>query len=164
MQMTYNQLVPIVVDSIEAALGVSHEELVSIEEGPTFDLGFDQGVDVEIDFDEPFFMHKYYDGSIVSMTFNVTKNEAAIHAFIGTSCSNPDLADEFIDRFMETTRFPGMWGTPQMCESYSGLMLTTDFSFATEKELGEEFVKRLSLFTNERFTNEMRPFLHYFED
>ena len=164
MQMTYNQLVPIVVDSIEAALGVSHEELAGIGEAPVFDLGFDQGVDVEVDFDEPFFMHEYYEGSIISMTFNVTKNDAVIHAFIGTNCSNPNLADEFIERYMETTRFPGMWGTPQMSESDSGLMLTTDFSFATEKELGEDFEKRLRLFTDERFTNELRPFLHYFED
>ena len=164
MKMTYNQLVPIVVDAIEAALDVSEKELVSIGAGPLFDLGFDQGVDVEIDFDEPIFMHKYYGGSVLSMTFNVTKNDAAIHAFIGTRCSNCDLADEFIDRFMETTRFPGVWGAPHMCESDSGLMLTTNFSFSNEKELGEEFVKRLHLFTDERFTNELRPFLHYFED
>ena len=164
MKMTYDQLVPIVVDSIEAALGVSYEELLSIGESPTFDLGFDQGVDVEVDFDEPFFMHKYYEGSILSMTFNVTKNDASIHAFIGTRCSNLDLAEEFVDRFMETTRFPGVWEAPQMCECDNGLMLTTEFSFATEKELCEELVKRLRLFTDERFTNELRPFIHYFED
>ncbi len=116
MQMTYHQLLPIVVDAIEAALGVSKEELVSIGGAPVFDLGFDQGVDVEIDFDEPIFMHKYYEGCILSMTFNVTKNEAAIHAFIGSDCSNPDMANDFIDRYLNTGRFGRTWGVPQMAE------------------------------------------------
>ena len=164
MKMTYDQLVPIVVDAIEAALGVSEEELVSIGETPVFDLGFDQGVDVEIDFDEPIFMHKYYEGSILSMTFNVTKNEASIHAFIGSDCSNPEMANEFIDRYLNTGRFGRTWGVPQMAERGIGLMLTTDFTFNSERELGEKFAKRLSLFTDERFTNELRPFIHYFDN
>ncbi len=43
-------------------------------------------------------------------------------------------------------------------------MLTTDFTFNSERELGEEFAKRIGLFTDERFTNELRPFIHYFEN
>lgn len=164
MKITYNRLESIVVDSIEAAFGVSEKELASIGEAPAFELGIDRGICVEVDFGEPLFMHKYYGGCILSMTFNVTKNNAAIHAFIGSCCSNPDLANDFIDRYMETTRFPGMWSVSNMCECDSGLVLATDFSFSTENELAENFVKRLCFFNNERFTNELRPFLHYFED
>ena len=164
MKMTYDQLVPIVVDAIEEALGVSEEELVSIGEAPVFDLGFDQGVDVEIDFDEPIFMHKYYEGSILSMTFNVTNDRAYIHTFIGSDCSNPDMANDFIDRYMDTARFSGVWEIPQMVERGMGLMLTTHFTFKSVRELGEELVKRLSLFTDEHFTNELRPFIHYFDN
>lgn len=164
MKMSYNQFVPIVADAIEAALGVSQEELDSIGEAPAFDLGFDQGVNVEVDFAEPAFMQGYYDGTALFMVFNVMKNEATVYAFIGDSCTNPDLADDFIDRYMETTNFPGMWCASQACECDSGLMLESRFSFLTEKELGGELVKRLRLFTNERFTNELRPFLHYFKD
>ena len=164
MKMTYDMLEQIVVNSIEEALGVSEEELEYIDEAPVFDLDSEEGTAVAVDFDVPTFMRKYYDGSILSMHFVVMQSKAAIHAFVGADCSNPDLANEFIERYMETARFSDVWGTPIMCEHGTGLMLTTDFSFATEKELGEEFVKRLSLFTNERFTNELRPFLHYFED
>lgn len=164
MEITYNRLVSIVADSIETALGVSGEELVSIGEAPKFELGIYQGIGVEVDFGEPLFMYKYYGGCILSMNFNVTNNNAAIHAFIGSCCSNPYLANDFIDRYMETTRFPGMWRIPHMCDCNSGLMLATEFYFGTEKELAENFVKRLSLFNNERFTNELRTFLHYFED
>ena len=164
MTMTYDQLAPIVVDSIETAFGIPEEELAYVGEMPTFDLGCDEEVSVEVVFDEPAFMRGYSDAQSLSMYFCVTKHGAAIHAFIGSECSNPELADEFTDRFMETTKFPGMWEVPNMCVPDDGLMLTTDFSFTTVKGLGEEFVKRLSLFTNERFINELRPFLHYFED
>lgn len=164
MKMTYDQLASLAVDSIEAAFGISEEELAHVGESPVFDLGCDEGVSVEVYFDEPDFMRGYSDALSLSMFFCVTKEGAAIYAFIGSGCSNPELADEFTDRFMETTKFPGIWEVPNMCVPDDGLMLASDFSFTNEEELGEELVKRLSLFTNERFTNELRPFLHYFVD
>ena len=168
MKMTYDHLSAIVVDSIETALGVSEEELVSVEESPVFDFGldpeFDLGVDVEVEFDEPFFMHPYYAGSFLSMIFNVTGDSATVHVFIGLSCSNPELANEFVDLYMDSTQFKDMWKSSQMCDAGDPLVLETSFSFESEAELSEELANRLALFTDERFTNELRPFIHYFED
>ena len=164
MRITYEQLVVIVVDSIASALGVSEEELMSISEGLSLDLGFDQGVDVEVDFNEPIFMHRYYGGSRFSMMFNVTGDEAFVHAFIGANCSDPDIANEFVDRYMAHARFANVWRSPDMCERERGLMLASDFSFRSERELEAELTRRLALFVDEHFTNELRPFIHYFED
>ena len=127
-----------------------------------FDFGFDRSVNVEVDFAELSFMQDYYKGPTFSLTFKLADHFATICAFIGSDCSDPHLANDFLDRYAATTGFADTWSAPRMCERGCGLALATEFSFRGEGELGEEIAARLSLFADERFTNELRPFIHYF--
>ena len=163
MEFTYNQLAAICTDSINKALGVSFDELFSITEPPVFDCGFESGTGVDIEFDEPLFMHKYYGGSWLKMMFTVADDMAFIHAYIGNDCDNPELANEFIDQYMDNAKFRDVWSVTQMAEQGCGLSIGTFFKINSESELREELVNRLRLFTDDRFTNELRPFIHYFE-
>ena len=41
--------------------------------------------------------------------------------------------------------------------------LVTKFEFDDKNKLSEELVRRLELFADERFINELRLFIHYFD-
>lgn len=161
---TYEGLLAIVLESIEEAVGVSEEDLLSIGETPSFDSEFDPGITIEVDFDHPQFMLDYYRSSRVSLSCNVADNKAEMRLFLGTDCTNPLLANEFLERYMETTRYKSIWEPCQSAERGYGLSLSSRFEFRDDNDLLSEFIQRLSLFNEERFTNELRPFIHYFED
>lgn len=152
-------------EAIENALGISMDELSCI--GPAFALGadFDSSSAVEVEFDGASFMSDYYNGNKISLVVECLDHDNMVmHMFIGSDCSNPMVADEFIDRYMMTTKFPGMWGMPHACAHDCSLMMTSKFTSSDKSELYDKICERLSLFTEERFTNELRPFLHYYEN
>ena len=163
--ISYEDLERIALGAIEEALDTDDRELLSIGEAPCFDIfGIGEGVEIEIEFDNPTFSYPYYDGERVSLSLNVSAGEATLNVMMGIACSNPTLANEFIEMYMRSSRYKNVWQVTAMAEADSGLMLSAGFSFDGERELSEKLSETLSLFKNERFTNELRPFIHYFGD
>lgn len=164
MSITCDQLICVAIESIEIALGVTEEGLLSICESCDLDLGFGDSADVEVDFDDTDFMSRYYGGRRLSMTFSVLDNKATVNVTVGDDCSNPAMANEFIRRYMNGSEYRDVWHTPRMADRGSGLLLRSQFAFKDEMELTTELAKRLVLFKHDCFTNQLRPFIHYFDN
>lgn len=163
MKNNYDKLLEVIADSISAAFGISKEE-IELSDSPLFDIGDISGDNVEVALDVPDFMRRYYDGNDLMMMFNVDHGEVVMHVFIGGDCTDPDMANKFMDYYMETAKHSDVWGTPTMADTDFGLMLASEFTFKDEDEFISECTKRLALFTDDSFTNELRPFIHYFKD
>ncbi len=159
-EISYNTVESIVLDSLEDALGVYAEDIVSIDEGTKFD----ESVSIEIHFDTPAFAQRCYPGSEFSMIYRVVKDKAEIYVFVGSDCYDLEEANYFIDDYMETSEFSEIWRVPLRAERGRGLALKTDFIFKSEKELGEKFFKRLDLLVDEAFVKTLSSFIHYFDN
>ena len=154
------KLIFLLTNALEEALEVSSDQIASID---TFNHSFDADASVELDFEDACFMHEYYNGKRLSVSLEVEGEMVVLRIFVGEGCKNPRLADEFIDRYLQTTRYAGIWSVPQSSAENCSLMLETRFRCNSQDVLISELVDRLSLFSYERFTNELRPFIHYFE-
>ena len=164
MGITCDQLISVALESIETALGVTEDGLLSICESDNLDLGFGDGADVEVDFDDTDFMSHYYGGKRFSILFSTSGNKATVNVTFGDDCTNPAMANEFIRRYMNNSEFRDIWRTPHMADRGGGLLLRTQFIFREDTDLAEELTKRLVLFIGDCFTNQLRPFIHYFEN
>lgn len=120
-------------------------------------------LDVAAYFDGPGFMRDYCSAEPVIFEVKIDENEAELLLSAGRSCSDPALADEFIDRYLDGTRFPGIWKCNGSVSKSNGLTLNSVFEFGTAAEFRDELIKRIGMFADDRFTNELRPFLHYFD-
>ena len=65
---------------------------------------------------------------------------------------------------MDCSEFSEIWRVPLRAERGRGLALKTDFIFKSEKELREQFFKRLDLLVDEAFVEELNSFIHYFDN
>lgn len=163
MKLTYYYLLSIVTEAVELAYGISESEIYSISEILTLGEDFSEGVGVEIDLDHPWFTDAYCKNARVNISVEVIDNCVTAHMIIGESCSNPEMAEEFMGRYTEITKFPRTWLILHTPSSDCGLILTTKFEFDDKNKLSEELVRRLELFADERFINELRLFIHYFD-
>ena len=150
------KLLLLTTNALEEALEISSDEISNIE---TFGTDYS----LEMDLDGASFVREYYKGERVSISVEDEGDRAILRVFFGGGCKNPRLADEFIDRYLKTTRYPGIWNVPQSSGENYSLMLETRFRYDSSYVFSYELSDRLSLFANERFTNELRPFIHYFE-
>ena len=159
-EISYNTVESIVLDSLEDALGVYEEDIVSIDEGTRFD----ESVSIEIHFDTPAFAQRCYPGAELSMIYRVVKDKAEIYVFVGSDCYDFEEANYFIDDYMETSEFSEIWRVPLRAERGRGLALKTDFNFKSEKELGGKLFNRLDLLVDEAFVKTLSSFVHYFDN
>ena len=97
-----------------------------------------------------------------NLCLEVADNSVICNVNFGNRCTDPELATEYADRYMNT-RWGRIWSIEDEFDPYTGMTLTTSFSALDEKELRENLTERLSLFDDDRFSNELRPFIHYFE-
>ena len=98
-----------------------------------------------------------------NLCLEVADNAVICNVYFGNRCTDPELATEYADRYMNT-RWGRIWSIDDEFDPYTGMTLTTSFSAFDEKELRENLTERLSLFDDDRFSNELRPFIHYFEN
>lgn len=175
MEINYNDLLSTVLVSIEEALGVGEDGLGGIyvqdEDGNFYDSdsefyipGFGDGeAGVDVEFSDLSFMSDYYNGDKVSMSFNVEEDKAVIFMHVGSDCSNPAIANEEIERYHDSMSCD-TWCSPYMFERGMGLMLVYEFKYKTLEGIRAGFTKGLSLLVDDRFTNRLRPFIHYFDN
>ena len=99
----------------------------------------------------------------VCFSFNLEGDDAVVHAFVGCGCSDIAAAEEAADDYCAQGSYSDVWGIPTY-PGDSGVMLTTQFSVSNEHQLREQLLLRLSLFTNPRFAEDLRPMLQYYQD
>lgn len=163
MKITFDELKDLTLTAAKEGFVMDDSEIYSIFEVPGIgDPMFDGDAEIEIDID-PCFMYEYYKGLHLLVTVSVKDSEATAHICIGYGCKDPELANEFIDRYATASRYREIWQSTDECEKERGLLLTTRFDFSSEDELLEGLTERFALFRNDRFTNELRPFIHYFD-
>lgn len=161
-KLHYDELLPIVLESLNDALCVSEDELLGIS--TFFDDIFDDS-SVDMDFDGPSFMSDYYCGKNMSLSVSYPPKSTSaldVRLQIGSKCTNPSIANELIDRYMKT-KFSSYWSIPLHADNDSGLMMHARVDFSDSGKIYDELYRVLKMFENERFTNELRPFIHYFE-
>ena len=62
--------------------------------------------------------------------------------------------------YMDHAEWASVWKIPYEAERGSGLVLTTKIQ--NMNVLAQELRVRIGMLNNELFTNELRPFIHYF--
>ena len=162
MNVTYEKLEFIINNSLEDALDVSVDDIQCSNDDIACSILDDIGASIWVEFEDLSFVSDYFNGESLSMCFNVSDDKCFISALFGTECSNPAMADEYTERYIEHSKFSGIWGPPNMAEPETGLMLASDFKYESEYDLGEQITQRLRIFTDERFANDLRPFIHYY--
>jgi hypothetical protein len=168
MGVSEKELLRLSLDAITEALEVYEEDIPSYDANYIPDPCFGDSVTIDVDFEGASFMKEYFRGKQASLSIEVITDysyspQAKLVMLIGNSCTNPKVANEFIDRYMDTSNYSNTWSMPFSADDSGGLMLSSSYELDSIDELYEELVERLSLFQNERFTNELRPFIHYFE-
>ena len=164
METTYEECLSLVINALEEALEITEPDMQSISATPAVDPDDpDESLVVEITLERPAFSADYCKSRDITLSFCMAEGEADVSLLLGNNCKNPAMANEFLDRYEETTRFPSMWRPRYLAEAGSGLALHTRFAFESEQECYFKTVHCLSLLADERCTNEWRPFLHYFD-
>ena len=186
MKIDYNDLLSCVLGALESSLGVTEEGISGISEGLSldftddfdgldgnfdFDDGFYDGdcecgrsnVSVEVEFGDTAFASDYFRGQTISASFDFDGTTAAVRMFFGASCTDPAIANEFMDFYALNSRYAKLWKCDLSAESDAGLVLKSEFAAVDPMELEKGIAKRMALFANPRFTNWLRPFIHYFE-
>ena len=164
MNMTYDSISTILTDVFESAFEDSGSYPTSFSDVGMSEIFPDDELDVAAYFDGPAFMKEYFNSSPVILEVKINGDEAQLIVFAGRSCSDPAMANEFIARYNDTTRFPGIWECCEPSRRNSELKLESRFEFDSEEEFRDELAQRLMLFGEDRFSNELRPFLHYFDN
>ena len=163
MYYTDDELLIFTLDVLEEALETSEKDLSNYTVTPLPDVGFGNSVDIEIDFCGNTFMKEYYQNDKITLTVGIECDRAKMSLLIGYSCKNPSLANEYVDRYMKNMYYSQIWYMPLRAERDCGLRMDSEIFFESLEELRVAMTKRLALFKNDRFTNELRPFIHYFD-
>ena len=158
MKITYSKFDSIVTDVLQSALAISLE--AEVEEGCPAEKATEASFSMEVELDDT-------DLELfpvpVRFFFDLEGDDAVVHAFVGCGCSDLEAAGEASDDYNVKGSFSDVWSIPCYPDD-SGVMLTTQFSVSNEHQLKEQLLLRLSLFTNPRFAEDLRPILQYYQD
>ena len=157
---TEEEIVESLIEAIEDGVGVSHMELESVGVVAHEELFFDRGTIVEADFVTPTFNSDYFSGSRMKLSLEVKPKSATLCAIFGEDCKNPAVANRFMGAYMDHAEWASVWKIPYEAERGCGLVLTTKIQ--KMNVLAQELKARIGMLNNELFTNELRPFIHYF--
>lgn len=161
MNYTQDEMVQSVIQVVEA-LGISENELESIGLVETAEPFFGRGDVVEADF-APFTLGAdYFKGLRSYATVEFLPKKATLCVNFGQMCKNPAVANHFMEKYMKYSDSFHIWQIPCEATEDRGLVLCTAVGGETLEEITEEMAKRLSMLGDEMFTNELRPFIHYF--
>jgi hypothetical protein len=98
-----------------------------------------------------------------AFSLNADQNTATLAVSFGRFCADPTLASEYAERASSAIAAFG-WQMNTSFIRQSSLTLSTQISYTSEDDLFASVIDRLMMLFNDRFINELRPFLHYFND
>lgn len=98
-----------------------------------------------------------------AFSLNADQNTATLAVTFGRFCTNPKLASEYAERASSAIESLG-WQMNTRFLRQSSLTLCTQIPYTSEDELLTSVTNRLMMLFNDRFINELRPSLHYFNN
>lgn len=115
---------------------------------------------------------KFFSGDI-NMYADFDQGEGMLQIFFGERCSNVARANEYADRFNRfSDKTNSSWRAEDEIEETTGLHLVANFKYPNQESSEEIFFEMIKfqiellliVLTEDTLANELRGFIHYFEN
>lgn len=164
-ELLYEDLVIMVTDVLCEVFDLDESSLCSISGLIDEDVSCDDISCIEMDVDDMYAISYDYLRSrnkLISIT--VGRVRASVSITLGTRCRKPEMARRFISSYSQNARYAHVWRVEEDVDVRSGLTMKAKLEYSNISELQDKLTEVFSLLTNDEFTNELRPFSHYFND
>jgi hypothetical protein len=120
----------------------------------------DLGICVELAFDPAISPFSFFSGNVVFFACG-HNGSGMLHVFFGDGCSDVELANDGSDGYGSYG-----WQIEDEFEEHCSLHLSSSFSYneADESSLVATLAECLEELLDDRHVNELRPFIHYFDN
>ena len=127
---------------------------------------------IELTFEPSISPYKFFSGN-VSMYVDFEQGEGMLHIFFGERCSNVTCASEYADRFDRfCDKTNSSWRVEDEIEETTGLHLAANFKYPNQESSEKIFFEMIKfqiellliVLTEDALANELRSFIHYFEN
>jgi hypothetical protein len=143
---------------------------------PSEDMDFEglpmSEVSIELAFEPSISPFKFFSGNI-NMCADFDQGEGMLQVFFGEGCSNAARANEYADRFNYLSSITNSsWYVEDEIEETFGLHLVANFKYPNQESSEKIFCEMvrfqiellLTVLTEDTLANELRSFIHYFEN
>ena len=168
--MTYNTLERAVRRAACRTLGARSQNfdewLVTCDPNEDIEIeGFDLGTSVEFTFDPSISPFSYFSSDVVFFVNLSTDGNGDVQTFFGNSCSNTVAAEKAKETLLFKDEADG-WYVEEIFDANSGLHLMHTFACNSEDEDSVELAiaSCLAELLEDQTADELRSFIHYFED